>query len=355
MKKTTETAGHSYTGPVIDVAVKLGTLALVFFLCLRILSPFVAVILWAVIIAVVTMPLFSRLSERLGNRKKLSAIIITFALLLVILLPVALFAGSLADGIIVLRENFEQGKLVIPPPAVSVKEIPVIGGMIFGIWEMASENLSGLAEKYSEEILTAGTWALGALMNTGLGMVLFLVSIVISGALLATSEGGAKLIHRLFIRLAGERGDEFFMMSALTIRNVAKEVIGIAFIQALLAGIIFIAAGVPYAGLWALLCLILGIIQVGPGPVIVPVMVYIFYDTTFWASMLWTSLLSLVMVVDNVLKPLLMGKGASVPMLVVFLGSTGGFMAFGFIGLFAGAILLSLGYKLFIAWLEPTI
>lgn len=353
MKEISGPSGNNYTGTVIDVAIKLGAVAFIVLLCFRIIFPFVAVIMWAVIIAVAVMPMFTGLSKRLGNKDKTAAVIITLLLLLIIMIPVALFAGSLVDGILLLKDSFSGERLAIPPPDESVKDMPIVGGMLYGLWESASTNLSGLLEKYSAQILKAGSWILNALMNTGMGMILFLVSIVISGVSLATSDGGIRMVNKLFIRLAGDRGQEFADMSVLTIRNVAKGVLGVSFIQALLAGIFFLLAGVPYSGLWALLCLIFGIMQLGPGIVIIPVMIYLYYDHSFWVATLWSIPLSMVMVVDNILKPIFMGKGASVPMLIVFLGSLGGFMAFGFIGLFAGAIILSLGYKLFIAWIEP--
>lgn len=152
--------------------------------------------------------------------------------------------------------------------------------------------------------------------------------------------------------MVGGRGDEFAEVSEKTVRNVTKGVVLVAFIQSFLAGLVFLLAGIPYAGLWALLSLIFCVIQLGPGLVIIPVIIYLFSTTDPWYAGLWTVVLVLVMLSDNILKPILMGKGASVPMLVIFLGSLGGFMTMGFMGLFLGAVILSLGYKLFMAWIE---
>ncbi|MBA7584652.1 hypothetical protein ES708_26609 [subsurface metagenome] len=143
----------------------------------------------------------------------------------------------------------------------------------------------------------------------------------------------------------------FFLMN-LYAGNVAKGVLGVAIIQSILLGIIFILAGVPYAGLWALLCLFFAVIQVGPIVVTIPVIIYLFASIDPWLAFIWTILIVLASLLDNFLKPILMGKGAPVPMLVIFLGAIGGFIASGFIGLFIGAIILSLGYKLYLGWLE---
>ena len=150
----------------------------------------------------------------------------------------------------------------------------------------------------------------------------------------------------------GERGDEFAEISNVTIKNVAKGILGVAIIQSTLAGIGFILAGVPYAGLWALICLILAIIQIGPALLIIPVIIYLFSTMGLLGAILWTVYFVVVMISDNFLKPILLGKGAPVPMLVIFLGTIGGFITSGFVGMFIGAIILSLGYKLFITWLD---
>lgn len=140
----------------------------------------------------------------------------------------------------------------------------------------------------------------------------------------------------------------------LTVRNVAKGVLGVAIIQSLLAGIGFVLAGIPLAGLWILVCLVLSIVQIGILPVSVGVIIYIWGAADTGTATIFTIWMVLVGVSDNILKPILLGKGAPAPMLVVFLGAIGGFMVSGFIGLFTGAIILTLGYKLMISWLEST-
>jgi predicted PurR-regulated permease PerM len=189
-------------------------------------------------------------------------------------------------------------------------------------------------------------------MGTTMGLLQFTLSIIIAGILMANAKGGGNFIRELFVSLAGERGNDFADISNVTIRNVVKGILGVAIIQGLLAGAGFMVAGVPVAGVWAFLCVFLAIIQIGIAPVALPVIIYMFYRADTLTAGLLAVWLILVMLSDNFLKPILLGRGAPVPMLVIFLGSIGGFISMGFIGLFVGAVILSLGFKLFQAWLE---
>jgi len=337
---------------VVDVTIKLGVLLLLLAWCFKIIYPFVSIVLWALIIAVAIFPLFIKMSDKLGNSKKISATLITLVFLSVIIVPSILFTSSLIDGIKKLSSDIENKSFDIPPPPADVADWPLVGGAIYGTWNLASENMEAVVEKYGNELLAVGNWILSALMGVGMDLIQFILSVIIAGIFLASSDSGGKMLRQFYRRLVGERGEEFAQASEVTIRNVAKGVLGVAVIQSFLAGIVFLLAGIPYAGLWALICLILCVIQLGPGLVIIPVIIYLFTAFDIWVAVLWTIVLVLVMVSDNILKPLLMGKGAPVPMLVIFLGSIGGFISSGFIGLFIGAIILSLGYKLFMAWME---
>lgn len=337
---------------VIDIAIKLGVLFLLLAWCFRIISPFISIVIWALIIAVAIFPLFKSISKKLGDSKKISATIITLVFLSVIIIPSLLFTGSMVDGIKKMSSDIENKSIKIYPPPEKVAEWPLVGSTIYGTWKLASENMKAVVEKYDDQLLAAGNWIVSALMGIGMDVLQFIISIIIAGVFLASSDSGGKAVRQFYRRLVGERGEEFALASEVTVRNVAKGVLGVAVIQSFLAGIVFLLAGIPYAGLWALICLILCVIQLGPGLVIIPVIVYIYTVADTWVAVLWTIALIVVMLSDNILKPLLMGKGAPVPMLVIFLGSIGGFISAGFIGLFIGAIILSLGYKLFIAWLE---
>lgn len=336
----------------IDLLIKLGVLMLLLIWCFYIIRPFISIVFWALIIAVTLLPFFNTLAKKLGNRKKLAATIISILLLSVILVPSAIFTDSLVAGIQKMNKDLDEERFVVPPPPDDVAGWPVIGSTVHGTWKLASENMEKVVVQYASELKTFGSWLLNALMGTGMGILQLLISIIISGVFLVVSEEGGKMIRNLFMRITGTKGEEFAKASEITIRNVSKGVLGVAVIQSFLAGMVFLAAGVPYAGLWALIAMILCIIQLGPGLVIIPVIVWLFTVSSTWVAIIWTIVLILVMISDNILKPILMGKGAPVPMLVIFLGSIGGFMSMGFIGLFLGAVILSMGYKLFLVYVR---
>jgi predicted PurR-regulated permease PerM len=183
----------------------------------------------------------------------------------------------------------------------------------------------------------------------------FVVAIIIAGILLANSSGGNRTAHAITQRLADEKGADFADLAEATVRSVANGILGVAaLIQSLLAGLGFMVAGVPAAGLWALLCLILSLAQIGIAPVLIPIIIYLFYtaDTfTAVAFLIWIIPLTLI---DNILKPILLGRGVKTPMVVIFIGAIGGLLSSGVIGLFIGAVILSLGYDLFLFWLEDS-
>ena len=337
---------------VIDITIKLGVLFLLLAWCFQILFPFISVVFWAMVIAVTLFPLFSGLSRRMNGRRKLAAILIAILSLAIIIIPGIIFTDSLVQGVQVYSKDLQAEDFSIPPPDTSVAEWPLIGNTVYDLWYQASDNFEDTVITYSDQLKAAGSWLLNALMGTGLAFVQYILAIIISGIFLAYSEESGSIVKKLYSKLIGERGDEFTNVTELTVRNVSKGVIGVAFIQSFLAGLVFLLAGIPYAGLWALLCLILAIIQIGPGIVIIPVIIYLFTVSATWVAVLWTILLIAVMISDNILKPLLMGKGAPVPTLVIFLGSIGGFITSGFMGLFLGAVVLSLGYKLFMVWVN---
>ena len=189
----------------------------------------------------------------------------------------------------------------------------------------------------------------------GIGLIHFLASVVIAGFFLAYSKKSAALADKLFIRVAGKNGEEFSHIAERTIQNVTKGIIGVAFIESVLAAFGFFMAGVPLAGVWTIVCLMLSIIQIGIVPLAVPIVIYMFYNSDPLTATLLAVWLTLVYLLEHLLKPILLGKGAPVPMPIIFIGVLGGFVAGGFIGMFLGAVIFSIAYKLFLVWLENDI
>jgi predicted PurR-regulated permease PerM len=189
-------------------------------------------------------------------------------------------------------------------------------------------------------------------VGTGMGILQFVISIIIGGVLLARAEGAYKAAQAIGTRLAGERGAEFVDLAGATLRSVTKGILGVALIQSLLAGLGMLVVGVPAAGFWAALVLLLAVVQLPPLLILGPIIIYVFsIKSTFTAVafMIWSIFAGSC---DTFLKPILMGRGVQVPMIIVFIGAIGGFITTGFIGLFIGAIVFVLGHQLFLAWLD---
>ena len=339
------------SGAVTNVVIRLGALAILVVWCFKILQPFILPAIWGIIIAVAIYPLYHALVGWLGGRRTLAAALVTAVLLAILLVPTLMLTDLLVQNAATLAQQVRQEHISIPPPPDTVKDWPLVGEPIANLWSLAATNLGAALKLVEPQLKAVGTWLLEIAASGGLGLLMFLFAFVIAGFLLRYSAGGYQVAHDLSERLAGERGDEFAKLAGATIRGVAQGVLGVAVIQSLLAGLGFMAVGLPGAGIWALLCLILATVQIGVGPIVIPAVIYVFAtgDTVTAVVFLVWSVLLLVM--DNVLKPLLMGRGVDVPMAVIFLGAIGGMLLSGIVGLFVGAIVLTLGYKLFQTWL----
>ena len=342
----------SLTRKSIDIAVRLFALAVLIGWCYQILRPFISPVVWGIIIAVAVYPLFHRLSQKLGGRRKLTALIMALATLVIIGLPSVYLTVSSVDSIQTLNAKLKQGSFKLPPPPEDVGSWPVIGKPLGKLWQAASDNLESVVSRYETQVIATAKWLLKTIFDAAVGLVAFAVAIVIAGILLTTAASSGPMVDQLFVRLAGERGETLAEISKVTVRNVVKGILGVSILQSLLAGVAFAIAGLPFAGLWAFLCLILAIIQIGIGPVIIPVIIYAFAKMSTLTAVLLTAWLIFAALADGPVKAMLMGRGAQVPMLVIFLGAIGGFMAVGFLGLFIGAVILSVGYRLFEAWMK---
>jgi len=344
---------NNHVNIAIDLILKVGALFLVMFLCFKILKPFLGMLLWGLVIAIILFPLFERLRSMLGKRNKLSSIILTLVVLSILVLPSIWLVNQLVEGVKFLASNIQGGDLSIPPPTESVADWPVIGNWLYENWLELSENMSESLRGFMPQIVAWGEKTLGTLANTGLGVLQFAASIIIGGILLIFFEKGSESGRKVFQKVIGARGDEFLEISLHTMRNVATGVLGVAVIQTSLMGLGLILANVPLAAVWIVLILVMTIAQL---PVLlfnIPLIIYLFAFMDPLPAVLWTLYFLVMGMIDNIFKPLLMGKGSDVPMLLIFLGALGGFMAFGFIGLFLGSIVLSLAYKLYLTWVTP--
>jgi predicted PurR-regulated permease PerM len=336
---------------VVEATIRVGLLALLVAWCFQIVQPFVVPTVWGVIIAVAAYPGYARLADALGGRQVLAATVFTLIGLVALVVPTVLLSGTLVEGARTLATGFQEGTLRVPPPPEGVAAWPLVGEWLERFWTEASENLGAAIQMVGPQLKTAGTWLLSGAAGIGFGVLQFVVAIVIAGVILARAEPAKDAAYALARRLAGDRGADFAALAEATVRSVTRGILGVALIQSVLAGLGFLAVGVPAAGLWALVALLFSVVQVGVFPVVIPVVIYVFTtaDTpTFVAFLVWNVLVGSI---DNVLKPILLGRGVAVPMAVIFVGAIGGFLSSGIIGLFVGAVVLVLSYKLFLAWI----
>lgn len=338
-------------GNVYDTMIRMFLIVLIVGWCLAIMLPFVHIMLWGIIIAVSFLPLHQSLSKKLGGKPKLASTIIVLVSLAIILIPSWLFIDSVTEGIKALKTDYKAGTLTIPPPSEKVKSWPGIGEKLYDAWSSGAEGLKAFLLQYKEQLRGILKTIIGGLMGNVSAILQMVGAVIIAGILLVV-DGAGEGIRRFFRKAAGSRGDEFADVTKLTIGNVVKGVLGVALIQSFAIGIGLLLAGIPLAGLWTILVLILAILQIPPTLVVIPIVVYMFSIKETTPAILWAIYLLAGGFSDNILKPILLGKGAPVPMLIIFIGVVGGFVLSGFIGLFTGAIIMSIGYKMFEAWVN---
>ena len=342
----------SSTALAIEIAIRLGLIFLILAWCLQILTPFISLVAWGAILAVAIYKPFLKLVEKLGGRRKLAVTLIAVIGIAVILVPVISLSSSMIDGATKLGTQISEGSVHIAAPPETVQEWPIIGKKTYKLWTQASQNLRAVLEKYPDQLTTVGKKMLGAAAGIGGGILQFIVSFLIAAVFLMNAESAGASLRRLANRLTADHGDELMDMSVSTIRSVAVGVIGIAFIQAMLGGLGMMFVGVPAAGLLAIVILVLAIAQLPPILVLGPVAFYVFSAESTTVAMIFLIWSIIVSFSDAVLKPLFLGRGVDVPMLVILLGAIGGMITSGIVGLFIGAIILAVGYKLFGVWLQ---
>ncbi len=334
----------------VEIAIRISLLALWVALCFAIMQPFLVPIAWGVIITVAVHPAYVALLRQVGNRRALASSLFILIALLVLILPIYLLRETLVQGAESLAHGFEGGRWTIPP-APDLSYIPLIGTDIQDLWHTASHNIEEALRQIEPQLRLVGQWVLGFARDAGIGILHFILAIFIAGVMLAKSEVAGNVAHGIAHRLAGPHGSRFAELAIAVVRSVSRGILGVAMIQATLAGLGMLAAGLPAAGLWALVALLLSTIQLGVFPVMLPAAIYLFYTASTTTAVLFLIWTLFVGAIDNVLKPLLLGRGISVPMLVIFVGAIGGFIGQGIIGLFLGAVVLALGYELLLAWL----
>ncbi|MDX1410437.1 MAG: AI-2E family transporter, partial [Saprospiraceae bacterium] len=280
------------------------------------------------------------------------ATVVTLVLLLILVFPVVFLVTVLVDNIRVVSDQLRAGTLVVPPPPQGIKNWPVIGDSLEKVWSAAAENLEMAIQQLAPQLQEFVAPLLGAAATVGLTILKLIVAVILAGVFLAWSEDGHRLSRAVGRRLAGQQGVELVDLAEATMRSVARGVLGVALIQSTAAGIGLVVAGVPLAGLWTVIALVLCVVQIGVLPIMGPAVLYVFWTSDTLPAVLFLIWSIFTALLDNFLKPVLLGRGLDVPMIVIFMGAIGGLLMSGIIGLFVGAVVLAIGYKVFHAWLR---
>ncbi len=338
---------------LLDVLIRAGLIAVLAALCYVVFAPFLTLMVWALILAVTLYPLHRALARRIGGKQGLAATIVVIAGVLLIIIPTALLMNSFGSSIHDVVSAVQHNTLQIPAPREGIRDWPIVGKRVYDSWSKAHTDLPGLVQSMQPKIGELARTALSIVANIGLAVLQFLASFIVAGIVMAYGEAGARGSRAIFERIiGGGRGESFASLSTATIRAVAQGVIGIAFVQALLVGLALLVAHVPWAGVLAAVTLVLSVAQVPALIVILPAIGYIWSSGNYGngAAVAHTVILLLAGMADNVLKPLMLGRGVDAPMPVVLLGALGGMATGGILGMFVGATLLALGYQIFMSW-----
>lgn len=337
---------------LVELLLPLLLVTLLIVLCVQLLVPFVGLLIWTIILAVCFYPLHLKLKKRMGNR--LSASIIGIGLSALILVPTAIAAASAAGSIPKVIAAIQSGERQLPPAPARLQDLPLVGERANALWTQAATDMPAFTAQYKTQLATFAKGLISLAGGLFVTVLLIVAAIIFAAITLAYSDRARAFIGSILARITGDRasGEHYMTVIGATIRSVANGVIGVAFVQALLCGIGFFVIGVPGAGLLSILAMALGVVQVPVLLVTLPAIIWAFSVKTTTVAvifMIWSIIAGLS---DAVLKPLMIGHGLEVPMPVILLGVIGGVMAYGLAGLFIGAVLLAVGYVLFIEWLN---
>lgn len=327
-------------------------------LSLWVLRPFLPALVWAVMIVVATWPLMKSLERSFGGRRAPAVFVMTLGMLFLVVVPFWLAVSTIGDHshqIVSFAQHVTQSGL---PPAPDVLiSVPLVGQKIHDFWNgLVAGGLSHIISYLSPHATQGSKWLLGQIGSIGGVLVEFLLMLVIASILYATGENAARTMRRFGFRLSGQRGENSVILAGQAIRSVALGVGVTAIVQTLIGGVGMALAGVPFAPLLAALMLMFCIAQIGPLPILAPAVIWMFWqdDQVGWASFLLVITLVAVSL-DNLLRPLLIKRGADLPLLLILAGVIGGLLSFGLIGIFVGPVALAVTYTLFDAWLDDPI
>ena len=339
----------------IYTALRISFIAFLFYWSFLIIKPFMLVVIWGIIISVALYPLFNKLSNKLGNRKKLASFLITSIGVLILTIPSIFMVKSTVTSLNKLSEQMKEGTLSIPPPKDEIAQWPIVGKTIYHIWDVSSKSIDEAIVEFKPQLEKLAPKILNAAKGFSSAILLFIVSLIIAGIFFINANSAEKATESIFNTLIGKQGSNFVKLSVSIVRSVVQGILGVASIQALAGAIGMFLIGIPGAGLWSVIIFFLAIMQLPPLLILGPIAAYSFSITGTTPAIIFSVYSLIVSMSDTFLKPLLLGRGVDVPMLVVLLGAIGGMILSGILGLFIGAVVLSIAYKIFEALLVDDI
>jgi predicted PurR-regulated permease PerM len=331
---------------------QVGLIVLLAVWSFQVVRPFLLTVAWGIIIAVTLAPAYERLEIALNRRRALAAAITTLLALALLVVPAVLLSDTLVTSVEHFSHRLDEDGIRIPPPPEVIGNLPVVGHWLEERWLKASQAPEEVRSALARHLKPVAAWLVTAAAGMTVALAQFVVAIVVAGFLLMRAPEVIEWSDRIVRRVAADKGTKLVALAKVTIRNVSRGVLGVALIQTLCAGVAFLLVGLPAAGLWALLCFFLAVVQVGTLPIVAPAAIYVFFTADLWIAIPFAIWCGFVGLIDNVLKPLLLHRGLPAPLWVVVVGSIGGILSSGVIGLFTGPVVLVLGYALLRAWLD---
>jgi predicted PurR-regulated permease PerM len=336
-----------------EQAMGYGLPILLLLACLFIIAPFIPALVWSAVIVVTLWRPLEWITARLGGRRGFVATLLALAMIALVVMPAISLVDAVTDGLPRIRAMAHDLYVRMPreAPAV-VAGLPLVGERIAETWRTLGEDASAAGDMAARIAPAVGTWLLASLTGVGATVLQFVLVAIATAVLYAQGPAAAGMAGRLAARLGGAEGTEALSVATRAIRGVSAGVIGTAAAQALLAGIGFAVAGTPAPVLLAVAVLVFGIIQLGPLPVWLPVVTWLYATgDTLTAILLLAWMAGVVQTVDNFLRPILISRGAKLPLLLMLIGVLGGLIAMGLIGIFLGPTLLGVGYVMLRRWL----
>ncbi len=334
--------------------IRFAVILFIVVVCWWAFSPFLPILLWALVLAIALYPLTLFIEKRLGLSSARTATLVAILGVLLLGVPTAVVGNSFASKTLSGLESYRDGSLVISKPADSVKDWPLVGKKIHAVWDEAADDLPKFVEKRQPQIKSIISWFAASATGMAKTVLMLIGAVIIAGIMLAWAEPAAQSIRKIFISFTDEtKGSELHALTTATIRQVAVGIIGIAFITAMTFGGVVALSGVPAAALFTLIALVFAIVQLPVTVVaLIPIAILWSGDGGTVHNVIFTLLILAASLIDNFLKPLILGRGLNVPMPIILIGAVGGMMSGGILGMFVGAAFLAAGYQVFMQWVD---